>query len=129
MLLGPDFSPAREAIVFERPAVSLQQPGTDAVARISWYSANSVVIHTSAAGPALLVLSDTYYPGWEAVIDGRPASILQANLCQRAVAVPAGTHVVTFRYVPQSVAWGVAITGIGCAVAGAGWVITRRKRG
>jgi hypothetical protein len=129
ILVGPDFSPAREAILFDKPSISLSTPDSAAVAHIEHYSANRVIVHTSAAGPALLVLSDTYYPGWEADIDGVPASILQANLCQRAVVVPAGEQTVTFRFAPGSVAWGAGITGIGVVLAGAGWVITRRKRG
>jgi hypothetical protein len=59
------------------------------------------VVATSTSG-GLLVLHDTYYPGWLAEVDGRPASILRACVLFRGVEVPAGTHRVTFRFAPFS---------------------------
>jgi uncharacterized membrane protein YfhO len=50
----------------------------------------------------LLVLHDTYYPGWIAEIDGRLAPILRADELFRAVELPAGTHRVMFRFTPFS---------------------------
>ena len=58
----------------------------------------------------LLVLSDTYYPGWEADLDGKPVEILRANGVMRAVAVPTGTHTVRFRYEPRSLQLGAAVS-------------------
>jgi hypothetical protein len=57
-----------------------------------------------------VLLSDTYYPGWRASVDGNPQPILRADYNFRAVAVPAGTHTVTFEYTPFSVTLGLAIT-------------------
>ena len=59
------------------------------------------VVATSTSG-GLLVLHDTYYPGWLAEVDGQPASILRAYVLFRSVEVPAGTHRVTFRFAPLS---------------------------
>jgi hypothetical protein len=59
------------------------------------------VVVTSTSG-GVLVLHDTYYPGWLAEVDGRPASILRAFVLFRGVEVPAGTHRVTFRFAPFS---------------------------
>ena len=59
------------------------------------------VVATSTSG-GVLVLHDTYYPGWLAEVDGRPASILRAFVLFRGVEVPAGTHRVTFRFAPFS---------------------------
>jgi hypothetical protein len=59
------------------------------------------VVATSTSG-GLLVLHDTYYPGWLAEVHGRPASILRAFALFRGVEVPAGTHRVTFRFAPFS---------------------------
>ncbi len=61
---------------------------------------------------ALLVLADTYYPGWKAFIDGTETPIVPANLSQRAIIVPAGTHTVLFRYQPDSIVIGGIVSGV-----------------
>jgi hypothetical protein len=68
------------------------------------------VIQTASDREALLVISDSFLPGWEAQVDGAPATILQTNSLFRGVAVPAGTHNVTFAYSPLSVPLGGAVT-------------------
>lgn len=60
-------------------------------------------VATSAEG-GLLVLHDIYYPGWFAEVDGKPTPILRADQLFRAVEVPPGTHRVTFRFTPFSLA-------------------------
>lgn len=69
-----------------------------------------VKIRTNAAHPAILVLTDTYYPGWQADVDGIPARIVAANISERAVMVSQGTHTVTFSYRPKTVTRGLLIT-------------------
>jgi uncharacterized membrane protein YfhO len=49
---------------------------------------------------AFLVLSDVYYPGWQASIDGESTHIFQTDYVLRGVAVPPGTHLVKFDYRP-----------------------------
>jgi hypothetical protein len=48
--------------------------------------------------PGLLVVSEVYYKDWKAAVDGQPAELLRANHVLRAVALPAGTHRVSFHY-------------------------------
>ena len=50
----------------------------------------------------MLVLHETYYPGWVAEIDGKPARILRADVLFRGVEVPPGRRKVVFRYAPLS---------------------------
>ena len=66
------------------------------------YAPERVEIATTSNAPALLVLSDAYYPGWQATVDGAPAPILPTNILFRGVEVPAGDHVVTFTFAPTS---------------------------
>jgi uncharacterized membrane protein YfhO len=53
-----------------------------------------------------LILSDHYYPGWTAMIDGVQAPIFRANGIFRAVYLPKGSHLVQFDYLPQSLVLG-----------------------
>ena len=52
--------------------------------------------------PGYLVLTDTYYPGWQATVDEEPAQILAADHAFRAVALGPGEHMVIFEYTPLS---------------------------
>ena len=63
---------------------------------------NRVVIETQNEDSGMLVLSDNYYPGWSASVDGAPAEIFRANCTMRAVKVPAGRHMVSFVFMPMT---------------------------
>lgn len=87
-----------------------------------------LLAHAQRAG--YLILDDSYYPGWQAAVDGHPAPILPANENFRAVAVPAGRHVVDFAYRPTSgrvANWlsVLSVLGLLGAAAVLGW---RRRR-
>jgi len=66
-------------------------------------SSHRVRIRSSSAGETLLVLKDSWYPGWKAFIGGGEAPIYRVNGCFRGVIVPPGDHVVDFRYRPRTV--------------------------
>jgi uncharacterized membrane protein YfhO len=73
------------------------------------YTPNRVIIAKNE-GEGTLVLSDTYYPGWKATIDGVEEKVLRVNNIFRAVEVPKGKHIVVFDYKPKSFTWGLIIT-------------------
>ncbi len=72
-----------------------------------------ITIQTNNKQSGLLILADTYYPGWRATIDNNSTPIYAANLNQRAIVVPAGKHAVLFEYVPESFYRGLLISIIG----------------
>jgi uncharacterized membrane protein YfhO len=71
------------------------------------------------------VVSDTFYPGWRAWVDGAPAVIYSVDGAMRGVMVPAGAHTLTMRYRPAVVFEGAALTLLG--IVGA-IVLARSKR-
>lgn len=75
-----------------------------------------VEIAAQLASPGLVVLADSYDPGWDLAVttDGveRPAEILRTNRVARGCWLPAGEHRLTYRYRPRSVVWGAAISGV-----------------
>jgi len=72
-------------------------------------AATDVTLDVAARSPSFLVLADSYYPGWEATIDGRGSQIFATDLAFEGVFVPAGTHRIEFHYGPQSFRVGLVI--------------------
>jgi hypothetical protein len=108
-MLAPGFDPGQAPVV-EVPAGELPAAGRGGRAVITAYTPLKVEVAAESEG-GVLVLSDTYYPGWTVRVDGRPATIWPANAAFRAVALPAGARRVEFTYEPASVAAGLAISG------------------
>ena len=79
-------------------------------AAIEEYNNNEVTLRVETAGPALVILTDCYYPGWNVSVDGVRKPMLRANSIFRAVEVSPGAHTVVFRYQPHSFRWGAALS-------------------
>lgn len=80
------------------------------------YGARRAQWMVTSTEPGFLFLSDAYYPGWKAYVDGEPLPILRANVAFRAVPIPAGQHEVKFRYEPASVRFGLVVSLLSLAV-------------
>ncbi len=80
------------------------------------YSADEVALKCEVDSDAFLYVSDTYYAGWRAYVDGEETKIYRANLAFRAVRVPKGKHAVVFKYVPTSFRIGFVVTMFGIAL-------------
>lgn len=89
---------------------SSQTPDNPGKAWISSYEANEVELRLDASEPSLAILTDSYYPGWVAFVDGVRKPILRANSLFRAVEVSPGTHTVVFKYRPLSVRLGFILS-------------------
>jgi hypothetical protein len=85
-------------------------------ARISSYQPEQVVVDATAREDGYLVLMDTFYPGWTAEVDGKPAPIERADYLFRSVFLPQGQHRVVFKYAPSSFQTGVLVSGASVAV-------------
>jgi len=76
---------------------------------ITGFDRNSFSIDCTIADDGLLVLQQSHYPGWEAIVDGEPRPLRRVNIAAMAVAVPAGQHSVIFRYCKPIVPWLLAL--------------------
>lgn len=77
----------------------------------------------------MFVLADTYYPGWQATVDGEQAEIIAAHGVFRGVRVAAGEHRIVFSYDPWSFKIGCALSGCGLlGLVGLVWWAWRAKR-
>ena len=101
-------------------------PATRTHARIETDDAERVVVTASADAPAWLVLTDTWFPGWTARLDGIEVPIARADHAFRAVALPAGSHRVEFTFRPRGLVTGAAITLLALGVVLA--LLVRRPR-
>ena len=84
-----------------------QSTGT---ARITDSRPNSVRVEAQLKEEGFLVLSDVYYSGWTASVDGRPAEILRTNAVFRGLPLAPGSHVVEFHFRPRSVYLGAVVS-------------------
>ena len=74
---------------------------------------NRVRIDVKMACRGMLILSDTYFPGWHASIDREPAEIHEAYGALRGIVVDKGEHHIEFLYRPVSAIAGLALTALG----------------
>jgi uncharacterized membrane protein YfhO len=90
-------------------------------------SNNRLALQVEVAEDNLLVLSDTYYPGWKAFVNGKKTKIYRADYNFRAIPLTAGTHRVEFVYDPISFELGAGATLLGImGCIGIGWAARRR---
>jgi hypothetical protein len=85
-------------------------------------------VSVEACADGVLVVTDAYYPGWAATLDGQPIELLRANGLVRAVAVPKGAHTVVMRYAPWTAKAGAAVSAAAVLALAAAFV-RRGKRG
>jgi hypothetical protein len=115
---GP-LDPRRQVVVESPPAGGLGPfagtPPTDATI----VAEGTAVIDVEANAPAggFLVLTDPFYPGWRAYVDGDETPILRADYLFRAVALAPGNHVVRFIFTPSSLQRGLELSLAGLIIA------------
>lgn len=132
-----DFDPYRTAIVEEAPAIpsGAQPPGAAGRETISVrvLSTDELLVEAQTSRPALLLLSDPYFPGWRA--DSLPGSdqdgyrILRADYILQAIPLGPGGHRISVRYAPSGLAVGGVVSA--CTILGmvcAGLILWRRRR-
>src|SRR3989338_4560463 len=99
----PGFDPFA-TVILAQPAATTPSNALDTV-EILADTPGWVQIHTISDGAGVLVLSEAYFPGWQASIDNEPAALLRADGTLMATAIPAGSHAVEFVYRPTLLLW------------------------
>ena len=115
-LLGVDFDPRQEILLATDPGdTALDNSAAWHAGEVDFrsYSSQHMLLDVEAPVDGWLFLSDTWYPGWVASIDGHEVPIHRANIAGRAIRVPAGTHEITFEYAPCSFRLGIAAAAVG----------------
>jgi len=115
------FNPLKE-VILERPFSIDSKKNFQAEAKIVHYTNQNVVIKAALNSSGILVLADSYYPGWHVYVDGAERAILRANLFFRGVPLQPGEHNVEFRYEPRSFSLGLYIS-LGFLAAVSIWLV------
>jgi hypothetical protein len=113
IMTEPDFDPRLEAVVHQEPAVPLSGGPVAGGAEIVDWSPDAIRVAVQADRPALLVLADNHYRGWEATVNGERAPIFRTNHTFRGVPVPAGASEVIFVFRPGRMLTGFWIYLVG----------------
>ncbi len=120
LLSDPAFDPKNAVAVENLPSqiagtINQNSAPTEMVAaKTTFVNSGRVDVQADTPAPGLLILTDQYYPGWEALVDGKPAPIYAVDGIFRGVSLDTGRHTVVFRYRPLSFLLGAILSA--CAV-------------
>jgi len=129
MLVNPAID-LRKVVLLESPPAGAPAAGSrgPAEATVTAFAAGEYEIRTEATSDGYLVLTETWYPGWEAWVDGAPVEILRANHFVQAIRLPAGRHRVRFAFHSRRLNLGLLISaGVLAGILGASLVQRRRR--
>ena len=112
-----DEEPTRFLELKKEPAV----PNLESAVRMLTYENNRMVLEVTTSAAALLFMSEAYYPGWQAYVDGRLEEILRANYAFRAIPVGPGKHRVVVVLEPLSFKIGLAVSVLTMVLLLTGW--------
>jgi hypothetical protein len=116
LMRDESFDPVTQ-VVLARPSVGQSsQPSWQESAHITHYAPERVEIAVELSAPGYLVLTDAWYPGWEATVDGELVEVRRVDLLFRAVAIDEGTHQVVLTFRPASLRTGIVFSLVGLAV-------------
>ncbi|HEY1790090.1 MAG TPA: YfhO family protein, partial [Verrucomicrobiae bacterium] len=101
-LNSPIFDPERMVLVNSPPATNFTMNSTNNAeegnVKFISYASKQIVLQTQANATSVLLLNDRFDPQWNVSMDGEPATLLRCNYIMRGVQVPAGSHVIKFKF-------------------------------
>ncbi|MBL8959999.1 MAG: YfhO family protein [Gemmatimonadetes bacterium] len=105
-------------------------PPSRVAARTTAWAPGQATIELDAPAPAgsALVVSENYYPGWQARVDGQAVAVHRANVSLVGIALPAGARKIELEFVNAPYATGRLVTWLAIACSLAWWVVGWRRR-
>jgi len=135
-IVSPDYRPEQILVMEEPPQLTPalmrggaggapgQDPGpAGGYAMVSWLP-GEIVLDIQMQRDALMFMSDTYYPGWHARVDGEDTEVLRANYNFRSVAVPQGRHTLRMWFSPLSAIIGLVVSFAAICFTGLGLLVS-----
>jgi hypothetical protein len=122
-----ELTPERNDVVVEGPiGAGARLPAGAGRVTVVRDQAGEIALATEDSAPGLLVVGESFNPGWQASVDGGDRPILRANDLFMAVELPAGAHRVLLRYEPATGRVGLAVSAVALAIL-AGLMVPLRK--
>ncbi len=120
-VMDPATNP-RETVVVRRP-VPVEACGAAETVAVKIPDVEHVEMDAELACAGVVVLSDNWFPGWQATIDGKAAEVFPANAAMQGISVPGGRHRIAVTYRPAGIYWGAIVSlavflGLGVMVLG-----------
>jgi len=109
-IAGVDLARLRTVALTHGSPAPLRDCSGDGEIRYLRYTAARSELQVAAPCDRILVVAETWFPGWEGRIDGKPSAVLEVDGALKGLVVPAGTHVIDFAYRPRSVFLGAGVT-------------------
>jgi hypothetical protein len=124
-IINRSVSELRQTALMLSPPPAVETCNSPDEVMLREHSPNRVAIAASMACTGMVILSDTFFPGWRAQVDGMSTPVYEVNEAMRGVVVPRGAHTVTLRYRPPSAIAGFALSFLGIAVGIALWLLPK----
>jgi len=123
LLVRGEINPGKEALLEEDIHLALPQTGNPFSwrAEVEEYSPGRVRVRAATSEQAILILADTFYPGWKAKVNGKQAQVFPVDYVFRGLLVDPGEHRVEFAYEPDSfrIGWQISLAAaLGIAILG-----------
>ncbi len=113
--------PFTTVVLEESPSPRPEPPGGTEHIAVTDFRAERITLEVSLESPGILTVSELWYPGWRVYVNGHPAEMLRAYGLLRAVALPAGTWRVEWRFRP-TIAWaGIGLSLLTALLGGYLW--------
>ena len=116
----------RQSVFLASPPPALSECGNQDLVQVALYTPNRVTVQADLGCRGMVILTDTYFPGWRAYVDGKPAPMWEAYTAVRGVVVEGGHHTVEFRYESATIRWGAGLTLVGMLSALLAWLLPKR---
>jgi len=121
-LASPTFHPTKTVYLpLESKALVQATHSTEATV-LNRTTAHRIDIEANASEPTILVVAQSYYPPWRALVNGRPVRILRANHAFQAIELPAGRSQVSLQYVDGALLFGLTVSALTLLGSGTAWV-------
>jgi|GEM_PF-2362372 len=105
-----EFNPRTEALLMEPKPEQFPEEFSPAKVDLVRFRQNRIEAEVDAEGPAFIVFSELFYPGWHARVDGKKTKLYRVNVLCCGVPVPRGKHNIILYYLPSAFIRGAVVS-------------------